>query len=395
MRKINKVALMAVGDEGWMGGIQYTINMINALNELGKDKNLEVHVFKKAIQKLHGLEKFTNINLKVQDLDIVLPPFSFPNRVHWFLQRKLQHRKYPRLENYLIDNGFDYVYPALLSNCNGKLNAGAWIADFQYHYFPDGAHPDVTIAAERTIGTISKEANKVIFSSHFCEQDGHKFFPVSKGKSFVMPFSVYIDEAQLNAPDPGCVLGKYQLPNDFLVISNLFAPTKNHGTLFDALGILRKAGKKIDLVCTGNIVDSRNLGYANDILQMLNRNGIRDQVHLLGLVPREDQIFLYRMARGLVQPSLSEGWSTFVEEAKLMGKRLLLSDIEVHLEQNPGNPYFFKATDPADLARKINQLWDDTKGITYPEKERESESFELYRNDVIAFGENFLSIAAS
>lgn len=386
---------MAVGDEGWMGGIQYTINMIHALNELGKERQLEVHVFKKSLQKLQGLEKFTNVVLKVQDIDTVLPPFSFSNRVHWFLQRKFQHRKYPRLENYLIENGFDYVYPALLSNCNGKLNAGAWIADFQYHYFPDGAHPEVTLAAEQTIGTISRDADKVIFSSRFCEQDGHKLFPVSKGKSFVMPFAVYIDEALLNAPDPAKVLEKFKLPEDFLVISNLFAPTKNHGTLFDALGILRKAGQKIDLVCTGNIVDSRNLGYANEILQMLNRNGIRDQVHLLGLVSREDQIALYRMAKGLVQPSLSEGWSTFVEEAKLMGKRLLLSDIEVHLEQYPGNPYFFRATDPAHLAEKIALLWNDTSGIRFPEAEVERSAFEKYRGEVKAFGENFLSIAAS
>jgi glycosyltransferase involved in cell wall biosynthesis len=394
MKEINKIALMAVGDDGWMGGIQYIINIVHALNEVAATRPLEVTIFKHSSQHFKGLEKFSRLKLHIRDINETLPPFSFTNRVQWFLQRKLSARKYPRFENYLMKEGFDYVYPTLLSNCNGRLNSGAWIADFQYHHFPDGAHTEVTRDAERVIGGIAHEARKVIFSSHYCEQDAHLLFPVTKGKTYTMPFTVFLDKDQLQQDNLQQVLEKYDLPQDYMMVSNLFAPTKNHETLFNAMGILLKQGRKLNLVCTGNIVDYRNHAYANDILQMLTRNGIRSQVFLLGLVPRTDQVALYRMARALVQPSVNEGWSTLVEEAKALGKNLLLADIEVHKEQYPGNPYFFSAMSASDLADKINLLYNNTTP-GYPEIEREKRAFEDYQQQVIDFGNRFLEIAAS
>ena len=42
-----------------------------------------------------------------------------------------------------------------------------------------------------------------------------------------------------------------------------------------------------------------------------------------------------RQSVAVLQPSLFEGWSTTVEEAKSIGKTILLSDIPVHREQAP------------------------------------------------------------
>lgn len=394
MRKIQKIALMAIGDIGWMGGIQYIINIVNALNEVDTKKNLEVHIFKNSTQQLERLEKFTQLRLYVKDINEVLPPYSFPNRVKWLIKRKIFSRKYPRLEDYLIQEKFDYVYPAFLNSCNGRLNYGAWIADFQYYHFPDGATHETTKAAEKVISQIAKEANKIIFSSRFCEKDAHFLFPVTLHKSFTMPFAVFVDKSHLNTNQLDSILIKYDLPREYLMVSNLFAVTKNHGTLFKAIGLLLHRGIKVNLVCTGNIVDYRNLSYANEILQMLTLYGIRSQVFLLGLIPREDQISLYRMARALVQPSVNEGWSTLVEEAKVLGKNLLLADIEVHKEQYPNNPYFFNAMSAEDLADKIIKLFNNTSNV-YPETERERRAFEEYKPRVIAFGHRFLEIAAS
>lgn len=393
MKEIKKIAIMAVGDDGWMGGIQYTINILHALNEVVNNKSLEVHVFKHSSQQLFGLDGFVNLKYYIKDINETLPPFSFQNRVKWYLQRKLFSRKYPRLENYLISEGFDYVYPAFLNDCNGRLNSAAWIADFQYHHFPEGASSEVTKAAESVITQITQDAKKIIFSSKSSEKDAHNLFPATRNKSYTMPFTVYIDRKHLKEADLDSILNKYKLPKDYIMVSNLFAVTKNHETLFNALGLLLKQGRKINLVCTGNIVDYRNLGYANEILQMLTQNSIRSQVFLLGLIPRKDQIALYRLARALVQPSVSEGWSTLVEEAKALGKNLLLSDIEVHKEQFPDNPYFFNAMSASDLADKINLIYNNTI-LNYPETEIEETAYENYKQGVIAFGNRFLEIAA-
>ena len=50
-----------------------------------------------------------------------------------------------------------------------------------------------------------------------------------------------------------------------------------------------------------------------------------------------------RGAVAIVNPSLSEGWSTNVEEARALGVPMVLSDIAVHREQAGDRAVFFDA----------------------------------------------------
>jgi glycosyltransferase involved in cell wall biosynthesis len=394
LKAIQKIALFAVGDDGWQGGIQYITNVLNALNSLGDEQKLDVHLFRHGAQNFPDLNKFKKINVVVEHVEHEFPGWTLKNRALWFTQRKFSGRINPRIENYLLEKNFDYAFPITLSDCGNKLNAGSWIADFQYHHFPGGASKHIIDAARATISNIALNTNKIILSSEFCERDCLELFPVSKGKTNVMPFAVFIDPAVLAFKDFESVIKKYNLPGRFLMVANLFAPTKNHKTLFNALGILNREGLSVNLVCTGNIVDYRNEGYANEILQSLTENQIRHQVNLLGLIPRADQLSLYRMAVALVQPSINEGWSTSVEEAKALGKKILLSDIPVHLEQYPGNPYFFNALDATDLAQKIKMVWTENSAQIFPDIEKECEAHKQYQEKVKQFGQRFLEIAA-
>lgn len=393
MRDIKKIALLAVGDAGWQGGIQYIYNIINSLNAVATERMLEIHLFKHPHQYFEGFKKFENLNLVINNLNEILLPFSFANRIKWFAQRKFHKRIYPRLENYLVANRFDYVFPARLSNCNGKLNVSSWIADFQYHHFPEGANKKIIEQAKNVISDIALNADKIILSSEYCEKDCLRLFPASKGKTYVMPFAVALDESIQAFNDFKSIRSRYSLPEKFMMVANIFAPTKNHKTLFNALGILKKEGLEIPLVCTGNIVDYRNEAFANDILQMLTDNRIRGQVHLLGLIPRDHQLALYRMAIAIVQPSVNEGWSTLVEEAKALGKKLIMSDIEVHQEQYPGNEYMFRSFDAEDMGNKIKELWQKNAIDEFPKIVEEREALRKYQVEVKTFGNRFLEIA--
>jgi glycosyltransferase involved in cell wall biosynthesis len=55
----------------------------------------------------------------------------------------------------------------------------------------------------------------------------------------------------------------------------------------------------------------------------------------------------------LINPSHFEGWSTSVEEAKSMGKQIVLSDIPVHREQAPERGLFFPSDDQHALANMM------------------------------------------
>jgi hypothetical protein len=57
----------------------------------------------------------------------------------------------------------------------------------------------------------------------------------------------------------------------------------------------------------------------------------------------------------VIQPSLCEGWSTVIEDAKALGRHVLASDIAVHREQLDRNVDFFAAHDHAALAALLHR----------------------------------------
>jgi hypothetical protein len=51
----------------------------------------------------------------------------------------------------------------------------------------------------------------------------------------------------------------------------------------------------------------------------------------------------------VINPSKSEGWGNSAEQANLIGKKVLLSDIPVHIEQKKKNYFYFSKDDPISL----------------------------------------------
>lgn len=72
------------------------------------------------------------------------------------------------------------------------------------------------------------------------------------------------------------------------------------------------------------------------------------------VLPYADVLGLMRTAVAVINPSLMEGWSTTVEEAKSLGAPLILSDIPVHREQASTIADFFDAQSPASLAQVLD-----------------------------------------
>jgi glycosyltransferase involved in cell wall biosynthesis len=67
-----------------------------------------------------------------------------------------------------------------------------------------------------------------------------------------------------------------------------------------------------------------------------------------------------RKCTALVNPSFFEGWSSTVEEAKSLGKRLVISDIPVHREQNPDNAFYFDPKNENELADILETIENST-----------------------------------
>jgi glycosyltransferase involved in cell wall biosynthesis len=216
-------------------------------------------------------------------------------------------------------------------------------------------------------------------------------FPIADGKTFVLPFRVKFPTEHLKTSSSD-VLNEYTLPNRFFLVCNLFAPTKNHIVIFEALKRLQDDGLFPTLVCTGDLHDYRNPKFANTILRSINQNGVSQQVRLLGVIPRHQQIQLMRHSVAVIQPSLFEGWNTGVEEAHCLGKTLILSDIPVHREQNPPDAFLFDPQSPSDLAKALRAAWEQTPGGI--QEGREVTAVESYQELVSDFANMFLTLAS-
>jgi len=117
--------------------------------------------------------------------------------------------------------------------------------------------------------------------------------------------------------------------------------------------------------------------------------GVAGMFLVLGVVPYDDMLSLMMHSVAVINPSLFEGWSTTVEEAKALGKMVILSRIPVHLEQAPRNGVYFDPGSFADLAETMAKAWQAREmfaSLPAAALERENEDRRL------AFGRNYEEI---
>lgn len=342
------------GGAYWEGGRQYTINLARALTRFRRDPgDYDVSVLVADDRERAHYQSLRPHLKHLLCLDSAQAPWTFLNKVRWKLGREFLGLRNPRLEELLLRMGATFVYPALVA----RTPCAEWIPDFQYRHFPEGSNSEEIAGRKAAFAEITCASKRVALSSSSAERDCVELFPISKGKTFVLKFRVFVDDAWL-ADDPRQSVARYRLPERFLLVSNVLAPTKNHALVLDALSTMgQEARARAHVVMTGNIFDYRNPGFYNGFLARLHELGLRENVSILGLVPKRDQVGLLRASLAYLQPSLFEGWNTGVEEARLFGKPLLISDIDVHREQMPPDSNFFDPRDARSLAGQIEAIF--------------------------------------
>lgn len=232
----------------------------------------------------------------------------------------------------------------------------SWIPDFQHVRYPDFFTAEDIMARDRSYKHSISSATLVILSSNDAYRDYSAFVPEFSHKARIMNFVAYVPD-DIYSEDLKGIVNKYNIPEKFIYLPNQFWKHKNHGVVIEALKVLKEKGITPDIVCTGNQNDYRNPSYFNELSEKMQKYSIRNQVYLLGMIPHDDVYRLIRHSICLINPSLFEGWSTSVEEAKSIGKSIILSDIPVHREQNPPEAYYFNPHDPSDLAGKVEKIW--------------------------------------
>lgn len=390
-----RLAFFIEGRTGWMAGHSYLYNLLTAIRLC--DRTVEVCL----VRKPTADDPLPSRGLTELADRVLESPAAQPRaRLPW-LQAQLRRTGLMRaytdktLNEFLDGNHVDVVfgswwqYPG--ASTFTSVGMCAWIHDFQFLHLPELYEHNALESTRRGVLRMAAIADRVVVSSQDALKDLLLFAPGAAPKARVMPFVANMPN-HIYASDPEETVRRYHLPGKFIYLPNQFWVHKNHLLVVEALHILAEGGIRPVVVCTGLPQDSRNEAHFAEVLRQVAERGLHEQMIFLGLVPIDHVRLLMRQAICVLNPSRFEGWSSTVEEGKSLGKRLLLSDLPVHREQNPSAATFFDLQDPEDLARKIGTIWQESS--PGPDPDLETMARQSLPARMCQFGELFLSIAS-
>ena len=386
-----KILIYLTGGVHWLGGVQYTRNLLNAISLLSLHERPEIILQIGRKNRGQGFEEEFSHHPNVKIDKPINKNFALGYTVLSLLRRvrrRLSGVDTP--EKILLSDDCAVAFPAKASNLPGRSRKVFWVPDFQYKHFPSYFSTEERRERDEAYEKMFSEEGILVLSSKVVEKDFFNFFPSHKNKKVrILNFTSTIDAADYKS-DPAVVCAENNLPKYFIYLPNQMWQHKGFDTTILALSILRQQGITPQLVCTGNPNDYRNDKYYQEMRQLIEANGLTKQIHMLGMLPRTTQLQLFRRAAFVLQPSRFEGWSTSVEDARAFGKSILLSDIPVHREQNPNYVTFFATGDENDLADKIGDLWARSESGPNMKQERFAHEASVARS--ISYAKNFLSI---
>lgn len=335
---MKSIIVDATGGKNWIGGLYYKKNILFSL--LKSDRITQKYRFVLVIDQ-ENIDIFYNFKEKVR-----LCPISY----------KSNREKKIKITLISFVHHCKYIFPSPDERMCKLLKATAinWIPDFQHNHLPEMFSFEDIASRDKSFRQMAASEYPLILSSEDARNDFKNFYSTEKNNVYVVPFVSYIeDEIRLCTKEREKeILERVGLTDKkYVCIANQFWKHKNHVVVFEALKIIAAKGKPdIIFAFTGNPSDLRNPGYSDTIKNYLNDPIIKPYVCLLGFMKRDEQIAIMKNSAYMIQPSLFEGWGTVLEDAKVLDKTVLLSDIPVHREQKSEKCILFNPHDPKELA---------------------------------------------
>lgn len=325
----------------WIGGLNYFVNLSYALQELRQPRTQPVIVGDTSSlpPPLDRYESATGL-------------FSRIYSPAWFFDRfQIKYRGYcSRIGKKLHEQRVGVLLSlGARTGLKSSVRTLEWIADFQHRHLPEYFTEEEIKARNAGQAMAAKHAHGILVSSESARQDLCHFLPEAADKAHVLNFVATVLPAA-EVPSMELLSAEYGIDEPYFHVPNQLWAHKNHRLVVDALRILNNRKGAPLVVCTGNTSDPRNPAFFNGLCDHAKQAGVSDRIRFLGIVPFKTLSAMMRNAVAIINPSRFEGWSTTVEEAKSIGKRILLSDIPVHREQSPLRGTYFQLDDAEALA---------------------------------------------
>lgn len=367
-------------EQHWMGGINYFRSLIAAFS-LVDQHDIELIIF----CEKEGVFDTENLNNVRQVIVPNLLPRKFSRRIaNKLFGANLALCKAVKKE------GVD-ILSHVQVNKRLQYKTIWWKPDFQEKYYPEFFSEKDLLLREQAVINNAKNGH-LLFSSNDAKKDFTKFYQVNVEKPIhVLQFvpELTVDNMQNNDEEIAYVKQKYGVLGNYFFLPNQFWKHKNHELVIRAL-LAQK--KPVQVVATGALNDYRG-GEHIDLIKSLLEQDVDKRFNLLGMISRNELNLLMKGAAAVINPSRFEGWSTTVEEAKYLGKRLILSDIPVHHEQNPPDSLYVQCDDVDGMIAAMHTITAE-----YNKENEESrainamQNYELKRKE---FGISYYNILKS
>jgi glycosyltransferase involved in cell wall biosynthesis len=354
-----RVGILTKDFVNWGGGIDLITFIVKGLNQLilrghnlelyllfERDNKKKTHLFFRRFSKLK-FEKYESIlidKLKKTNVSIRIKEYNDLNKI-------------------IYSTKIDIIIPSHNPiNLNINIPWVGYILDFQHKYFPEFFSIDENKMRDEKFNEILDKSDVILVNSESVKNDITKFYSNKTYNVVKLPLCPLfnLDYYNINVD-----ITKYNLPKNYFLISNQFWVHKDHVTAIKAFKLFLSSSndKTFGLVCTGSTSDYRFPNYINDIYKLIDELNIKNNVHIIGYVPKEHQIKILQNCIALIQPTLFEGGpgGFSVYESIGYGVRSIVSDIDINLEINDETVCFFSSGNSYDLAVKMKKISESNK----------------------------------
>ncbi len=351
-----KIAISVTGFIEWNGGINFLKSLIELLLEKDNDFYLLLPSF-----SLKNYPKFLVKNFKslLKLYNQIFPAKENPEMEELFKEFKGKVK-------FVYHNGNivktinkikpDIIYPTwdkIYNKC--KVPQIAYLYDCQHKYFPEYFKEHSIKSRDKYFQSVVDNYQAIIVGSLDTKNDLIKFYGAKPEQIFNIFGSPMLNKKFLNNIKID-VIKKYKLPQKYFMVCSQFWKHKSHITVIEAAKYLKDNGQEICIVCTGNTDDYRNPEYFDELKQKIKEWNLENNIKILGLIDRREQIELIKKSVAVIQPSLYEGGAGAggIGEAISLGKPVIMSDIPINKEYSEfNNVFYFETKNSANLAKKI------------------------------------------
>lgn len=225
------------------------------------------------------------------------------------------------------------------------------ILDIQHEFYPQFFEPQELQHRRNFYQDIVRKVERVVCISDytketFCDKYG---YPLDRAQTIYIAIQNRFDKEDDKILDKLGIRGQ-----KYIVYPANFWEHKNHKLLLNAFAMYANTHRNMKLVLTGNPLTQTD--YYNDMLKAMK---IDDLTVITGYVSNEELYSILKNAKGLIYPSLFEGFGIPVVEAMHLNKLIACSNLTSLPEIGCEAICYFDPKKPDEVLKGIYYLADN------------------------------------